>query len=238
MALTERDKTTARPPIATLAVLGITAITTGLQWLYPALLPALDRNAAGLLAGQWWRLITPRFVQPDIWPQYILLAMLAVVGIPLERRLGSLRWLAVWLTAGVVGEGISYLWQPQGAGASLGLFGLMGAWLVLVLRRESAGPWWVAAVVLALLVDLIGVAVSSALVGAMAAAVVAALVVPLAQRVAWSHLAPALGVAGLLGGLILTVLRDQHGPPLLTGAYVAAILVAVVQPREADRRYE
>lgn len=100
---------------------------------------------------------------------------------------------------------------------------------MLLLQREPAGPWWVAAMVLAFLVDLIGVAASSALVGAVAAAVVAALMVQLAQRVAWLRLAPVLGALGLFGGLILTGLHDQHGPPLLAGAYVAAVLFAGTQ---------
>lgn len=216
-------------PIATITIVAITAIVTSLQWVYSALLPMLDRNQAALLDGQWWRLVTPRLVQPEIWPQYILLAILLVVGIPVERRMGSLRWLAVWLVGGVIGEVVSYQWQPQGAGASLGLFALIGAWLILLLRREPAGPWWVALVVFALLVDLIGLAVSGTLVAAIAAAVVAAIIAQLAQRVAWSQLSPALGAAGLLGGLILVGVRDQHGPPLFAGAAVAAILMAVAQ---------
>src|SRR4051794_8229350 len=107
-----------RLPIATIAIIGITTIVTSLQFFYPVLLPTLDRNLSALRAGQWWRLITPRFVQPDIWPQYILLVILAIVGPSVERRLGSVRWLVLWLVGGLVGEMVSFAWEPLGAGAS------------------------------------------------------------------------------------------------------------------------
>lgn len=228
MLLTDRRNAQTRLPIATLSLIVITAIVTSLQWVYPALLPALDRNVDALQAGQWWRLVTPRFVQPAIWPQYILLALLAVTGAPVEQRFGSLWWLVLWLVGGLTGEAVSFAWQPHGAGASVGLCGLIGAWLVLLLRRAPAGAWWVTAVVFAFITDLIGLAAGTPLVAAVAAAIVAALLIQVYQRTGrWPWLTPTLGVAGLIGGLILTGLRDQHGPPLLAGACVAAIILAI-----------
>jgi membrane associated rhomboid family serine protease len=224
-------------PVATITIIVITAIVTTLQIFYPELLPALDRNLDALRAGQWWRLITPRFVQPDIWPQYILLAILALVGPPVERRFGSWRWLALWLVGGLTGELVSFAWQPQGAGASVGIFGLIGAWLVLLLQHEDAGPWPVAAAVFAFMTSLIVLAVSTPVVAATAAAIVAGLFVQLGLHPAqWRRLAPYLGVAGLVGGLLLTGLRDQHGPPLLGGALVAALFLAVEARGKREHR--
>lgn len=215
-------------PIATISIVAITAIITSIQLIYPALLPAFDRDLGALRAGAWWRLITPRFVQPDIWPQYVLLAILAVVGSPVERRYGSLLWLVFWLVGGVTGEVVSFAWQPQGAGASVGICGIMGAWLVLLLRRENAGHWLVVVVVFAFIANLVGSAAGSLVLAAVVAALVAALLIQLRHHEAhWHRLAPYLGSAGLLGGLILSGLRDQHGPPLLAGASVAALSVLI-----------
>jgi len=215
-----------RLPVATITIIVITAIITSLQFFYPALLPALDRNLAALQAGQWWRLITPRFVQPDIWPQYLLLAILVVVGPPVERHFGSLWWFVLWLVGGLTGELVSFTWEPQGAGASVGIFGIMGAWLVLLLWRKREPAVIVAMVVFALIVNMIGLALSTPLVAAILAAGVASLINGLLRPAAtWQRYAPWLGSAGLLGGVSLTLLRDQHGPPLLAGACVAGLLL-------------
>lgn len=47
---------------ATGVVLSITAIVTGLQWIVPALPQLMQRSPAVLTAGEWWRLITPIFI--------------------------------------------------------------------------------------------------------------------------------------------------------------------------------
>ncbi|MEZ4864939.1 MAG: rhomboid family intramembrane serine protease [Caldilineaceae bacterium] len=224
-------------PLATLLVVALTAFITTWQLWNPPLLSLLDRNLAALLAGQWWRLITPRLVQPEIWPQYFLLAILAVVGPSVERQVGSGRWMLFWLIGGLIGELVSFAWAPHGAGASVGICGIIGAWLVLALRQAPVGPWFVAVVVLTFVTELIGMALHS-FVGAMVAAgVVAAVLIQVRQRTAyWPRRAPWYGMAGLLGGLILTLLRDQHGPPLLATAALAALLVVNRSTKHTQRR--
>lgn len=225
-----------RLPLATITIIVITAVVTTLQLVYPAILLALDRNLAALQAGQWWRLITPRFVQPDIWPQYILLLILALVGPPVERRFGTIRWLILWLAGGLAGEIVSFAWQPQGAGASVGICGIIGAWLVLLLRYEDTGPWPVAVVVLAFLANLVGLTLSTPVLAAIAAAVVASILVMLLRRPGQlGRLGPYLGITGLFAGLLLTALRDQHGPPLLVGAIVAAAMLQIPNAATAWR---
>ena len=90
-----------RLPIATVSVVVITMIVTSLQFFYPKVLHALDRNPEALAAGQWWRLVTPRFVEPEIWPQFVLLGIIAVVGPPVEQRFGSRRWLVLYFVPGL-----------------------------------------------------------------------------------------------------------------------------------------
>src|SRR5438874_8530661 len=87
----------ARLPIATVVVLGITAIATGLQLIFPRILGALRRDPSALAAGEWWRMITPLFVHSDGWVQIILnMVGIAVVGQLVERLFGSWRWLALY----------------------------------------------------------------------------------------------------------------------------------------------
>lgn len=232
----ERSREPRRLPIATLTLIIVTGIVTSLQLTNPALLPALDRNFNALAAGQWWRLVTPRFVQPEIWPQYILLAILAVVGLPVERRFGSLRWLILWLIGGLVGEIVSFAWEPQGAGASLGLCGIIGAWLVLLLWRERYGPRLVPVIVFSFITNMVGLAAGNALAGAVLSTLVAWLLIALLRHEAqWQKLMPALGGAGLFGGFLLTLLRDQHGPPIIAGAGVAAVMFYLERSARQER---
>ena len=52
----------ARLPVATLSILLVTAVLTGLQFAFPQILPALMRTPAAVTRNEWWRLVTPLFV--------------------------------------------------------------------------------------------------------------------------------------------------------------------------------
>jgi hypothetical protein len=52
-------------PVATAAVLAVTVVLTVLQFPLPQVRLALWRDPDALAAGQWWRLVTPLFVQYD-----------------------------------------------------------------------------------------------------------------------------------------------------------------------------
>jgi rhomboid protease GluP len=108
---------------------------TGLQFVYPQLLPALERRPTALAQHEWWRLITPLLVHPDGWSQISFnFPAILIVGALTERIYGSLRFLILYLLGGLVGEVAGYLWQPFGAGASIAGAGALGAlafWLLL-----------------------------------------------------------------------------------------------------------
>ncbi|KRN34270.1 rhomboid family integral membrane protein [Liquorilactobacillus mali] len=86
-----------------------------------------------IVAGQWWRLITPMFLH--IGFEHIVLNMITLyfVGIQLENILGRGRFLAVYLVSGIAGNLASFAFNPDAlsAGASTALFGLFGIYLMM-----------------------------------------------------------------------------------------------------------
>ena len=92
-----------------------------------------------LPASEWWRLITAMFVHLGFG--HIALNMLALIlfGPAIELRYGKIRYLLLYLTAGVLGSATSlaYSHSTLSAGASGAIFGIIGAWLALVLWNRN-----------------------------------------------------------------------------------------------------
>lgn len=57
--------------------------------------------------------------------------MPAIVGPPVERRLGRVRWLFLYLAGGLAGQATGVSWEPRGAWNSVAIPGLIGGWFVL-----------------------------------------------------------------------------------------------------------
>ena len=114
----------------------------------PAYTPAGPQ--AGVAGGEWYRLITSAFVAPGtslgglgLLDIALNMWILYLIGPELERVLGPVRYLAVYILSAVGGSVFYYYLQPHGfaAGASGAIFGLFGAWVVVSrrLRRDSRG---------------------------------------------------------------------------------------------------
>lgn len=95
----------------------------------------------GVAFGQWYRMITSAFLPGtgNLGILDILFNMwaLLVVGPALERVLGSVRFLVVYLVSALGGSVLFYLIVPPNQpalGASGAIFGLFGAWFVLARR--------------------------------------------------------------------------------------------------------
>jgi membrane associated rhomboid family serine protease len=136
-----QEEAAKRFSVATVSVFLITAIVTGLQFAFPGMLAALRRDGAAFAQHEWWRLITPLFVNAEGWRQigFVFPAML-LVGVLAERLFGSGRWLVLYFGGGIVGELAGYAWKPVGAGASVAVAGLLGAlasWLIVENRRPQ-----------------------------------------------------------------------------------------------------
>jgi membrane associated rhomboid family serine protease len=97
----------------------------------------------GVAEGDWYRLLTSAFLHEPpgsgLGLTHIIFNMwaLVVVGPPLERMLGRVRFLAVYLVSALAGSVLFYILahpNAQAFGASGAIFGLFGAWFVLAKR--------------------------------------------------------------------------------------------------------
>lgn len=93
--------------------------------------------------GQYWRLLTATFMHFGF--EHILnnMLILACAGPILEDALGHLKYLVLYLLAGVGGSALSYLQMLHSgnyavaAGASGAIFGIIGALLWIVIRHKG-----------------------------------------------------------------------------------------------------
>jgi membrane associated rhomboid family serine protease len=122
------------------------------EWIYPRIVDDLSMigdarvsatSVIGVADGQWYRLISNAFLhQPGLsgfGPAHIIFNMwaLIIVGPALERMLGRLRFLIVYLVSALGGSVLYYLAGPpnvEALGASGAVFGLFGAWFVVARR--------------------------------------------------------------------------------------------------------
>jgi rhomboid protease GluP len=87
--------------------------------------------------GQWWRLLTANFVHFGFF--HILMNGIGIyyLGPRLEFELGLRRYLTLFLVSGTVGGAFAVLLYPpyvSMAGASGGLFGMLGAYMAIGVR--------------------------------------------------------------------------------------------------------
>jgi rhomboid protease GluP len=92
--------------------------------------------------GEWWRLITNIFVHVGIIHLAFNMAVLAQIGPVVERLMGNLAFVVVYVLAGVLGSLASISWNAGivSAGASGAIFGCYGIFLAVLLRDRGAIP--------------------------------------------------------------------------------------------------
>lgn len=87
--------------------------------------------------GEWYRLITAAFIHQGFLHIAFNMYILYIVGSPLERMAGHLRFIVMYLVAALGGTIASYAFNDAftaSAGASGAIFGLMGAFAVAAIR--------------------------------------------------------------------------------------------------------
>ena len=176
----------ARPLVASVLIITVTILAFGLQVAYPEFLQALRLDVAGLKAGEWWRLITPLFVQPHGTLQLLFNVMFLVVFLPMGERLYGSRIWFLYFVPGVVGQLVNYAWSAGGGGSSTAVFGVMGSVLMYVLWQRKGAP----------------------------------------------RQYPVFAILGICGAVVMCFTRDGHGPGLLTGAVLAALICWLSPPEQ------
>jgi rhomboid protease GluP len=120
-------------------------VLTGVSLISPSV-PDLLRwgaNQGPLTAGgEWWRLLTCTFLHIGIIHLAFNMVVLWSAGATLERLLGHVGFLVVYVLSGLAGSLASMAWNPDvvSAGASGAIFGLYGALLGFLLRDRGCLP--------------------------------------------------------------------------------------------------
>lgn len=92
---------------------------------------------------EYWRLITATFMHFGLMHLVNNMVMLAAAGQILEKALGHVKYLILYVIAGIGGSTLSYLQMlysgeyAVSAGASGAIFGIVGALLWVVLRNKG-----------------------------------------------------------------------------------------------------
>ncbi|HSJ86537.1 MAG TPA: rhomboid family intramembrane serine protease [Anaerolineales bacterium] len=137
------QSTTAKPtfPRATVLLLLAIAIPSILQFFFPTILLTFQRDYERFRMGDWWRLISPLFVQDGgVIGTIFNLVSLALVGSLAERIWNGRSMLIIFFVGGVIGEIAGFAWQPVGAGNSVGNFSLAASIAVVSLMRLPFTP--------------------------------------------------------------------------------------------------
>lgn len=92
--------------------------------------------------GEWWRLGTSMFLHFGIVHLLVNMWVLYVNGRLVERMFGSVRYLVLYLFAGLLGSLASTAWHPatNSAGASGAIFGVIGGMMAFFVSKKSRVP--------------------------------------------------------------------------------------------------
>lgn len=94
------------------------------------------------IGGEWWRLLTSMFLHIGLIHIGFNMWVLYAAGPLVERMVGNVGFLLMYLVAGLCGGLASLSWNPMmvSAGASGAIFGVYGCLLGLVLRSDGSIP--------------------------------------------------------------------------------------------------
>jgi membrane associated rhomboid family serine protease len=109
---------------------------------------------AHLANGEVWRLVTSQFVHVSQAHMLFNVISLFLLGMAVERAIGSLRLTMLWLLSGLAGTYASIYSVPPpydiGSGASQAIMGVAASAMVILWRTHTAPRWLIAVVIVTL----------------------------------------------------------------------------------------
>jgi rhomboid protease GluP len=138
-------------PVVTYTIIAINAIVylamcvKGVSPISPTVQEVIPWGASFgpvTMGGQWWRLFTEIFVHFGIIHIAVNMYILYQVGVLTEILFGKVRFIILYLVAGLAGSLTSLYVHPLGvsAGASGAIFGVFGALLAFLLIERGVIP--------------------------------------------------------------------------------------------------
>ncbi|KIA95475.1 hypothetical protein OC25_06465 [Pedobacter kyungheensis] len=90
-----------------------------------------------VLEGQLWHLFTHQFIHLNISHVFFNLYALVYIGLMVENKLGSVKFLFTYLLSGICGGLVSIIFHKFGfmAGASGAIMGIFGAFMALIVSK-------------------------------------------------------------------------------------------------------
>lgn len=208
-------------PRVTWALLILNVLAYAAEFLRPVeVVRQFAMWSVGVHTGEWWRLITGAFLHAppsggfsfmhivfNMWALYAL-------GPELERRLGSVRFVTLYLLSALGGSVAVYLFSDAAVGASGAIYGLFGA-LFVVARRlgyDARGVLWLIGINVVLTFVVSNISWQAHLGGLVTGTLVAA---GFAYAPRQNRNLVQLGVAGvmLVALILLVTLLPPHGWP-------------------------
>ncbi|MGI8749466.1 MAG: rhomboid family intramembrane serine protease [Thermoleophilaceae bacterium] len=181
-----------------------------------------DGSTIGVAHGEYWRLVTSGFIHGSGTGSSVFLHLLFnmfalyVLGGMLEPAVGRVRFGAIYLVSILAGSFGALLISQEGdftAGASVGVFGLMGA-AVVVMRNRGINPMesglglWIGLNLL-ITFTIPNISIGGHIGGLIGGALVAFVMFDLRERVKVPDLVPtllagAIGVAAVIGSIAVS----------------------------------
>lgn len=144
-------------PVITYALIGLNTLVFVLNTASPRLQRLLTLWPPAVADGELYRLVTSAFVHYGLIHLLFNMWALYVVGPPLEKWLGRLRFGALYALSALGGSVLVYLLSALNsstAGASAAVFGLFGATFVVAKRLHLDVRWVVALIAINLVFTL------------------------------------------------------------------------------------
>ena len=133
------------------ALLAINVVVFLISSARPSVVDRYAEYPIAIAGGQYERLLTAAFLHANFLHILFNMMALLIVGPPIERAIGRLRFAGLYLLAALGGSVCSYLFSNpriEGVGASGAIFGLFGAYFVLARSRQADTSGIVALIVI------------------------------------------------------------------------------------------